>query len=127
MSTYDGFRQNGGPTLYGSMKTSVTADVLEAGLIFAAVILAFSLLIVLPGIRGKQVSGLVAVVAAVVRPGYSCSRGDGSGDGEGLVGGPMLRPNTAASATQAADAACEWGRCCSGGSGDGGSSSCLWW
>lgn len=54
MGTYEGWRKNGGPTLYGPDKTAVTADVLEAGLLFAAAILAFSLLIVLPGIRGKE-------------------------------------------------------------------------
>lgn len=54
MALYDGWRKDGGPTLYGPLKTAVTADVLEAGFIFAIVILAFSLLLILPGIRGRQ-------------------------------------------------------------------------
>lgn len=56
MALYDGWRKDGFPTLYGPLKTAVTADVLEAGFIYAIVILAFSLLLVLPGIRGRQVS-----------------------------------------------------------------------
>ena len=52
---YDGFRYGDFPTLYPSNKTPVTADVLEVGFIYAAVILAFSLLIGLPGLHGKQV------------------------------------------------------------------------
>ena len=52
---YDAFREGDFPTLYRSNKTPVTADVLEAGFIFAAAILAASLLIGLPGLHGKQV------------------------------------------------------------------------
>lgn len=44
------------PTQYPSLKTAVTVDVLEAGLILAFVMLAFCFYIVLPGIRGKEVS-----------------------------------------------------------------------
>ena len=55
MGLYDGWRKDGGPTLYGSLKTPVTADVLEAGFLFSAAILAFSLLLALPGVRGLQV------------------------------------------------------------------------
>lgn len=43
------------PTRYESNKTPVTVDVLEAGLILAFVIVAFCFLIILPGIRGKEV------------------------------------------------------------------------
>lgn len=43
------------PTLYPSMKTAVTVDVLEAGLILAFVILACCFYVVLPGIRGSEV------------------------------------------------------------------------
>jgi len=46
------------PTLYDSMKTPVTVDVLEAGLILAVVMLAFCFLIILPGIRGREVSNI---------------------------------------------------------------------
>ena len=56
MGFFDGWRKNHGPTLYGSLKTAVTSDVLEAGLIYCGVILAFSFFIVLPGFKGKQVS-----------------------------------------------------------------------
>ena len=56
MSTYDRWRENGGPTLYDSNKTPVTADILEAGLIFAIVALFFSLVIMLPGFNLKPVS-----------------------------------------------------------------------
>ena len=55
MGLYDTFRFNGGPTLYGPNKTAVTADVLEIGFIFAALILFVSLIIVLPSVRGKEV------------------------------------------------------------------------
>ena len=44
------------PALFPSMKTPVTVDVLEVGLILAFVMLAFCFYIVLPGIRGKEVS-----------------------------------------------------------------------
>lgn len=55
MGLYDTFRFNGGPTLYGPNKTAVTADVLEIGFIFAALILFVSLIIVLPSVRGKEI------------------------------------------------------------------------
>ena len=55
MGTYDAFRVNGGPTLYDSNKTSVTVDVLEIGLIFAAVILFVAFLLALPGFSGRSV------------------------------------------------------------------------
>lgn len=55
MTLYTGFRVGGFPTLYPSIKTAVTADILEVGLFFAIAILAFSLLIILPGVRGKEV------------------------------------------------------------------------
>ncbi|XP_013403434.2 dual oxidase maturation factor 1 [Lingula anatina] len=51
---FDTFRNKSGPTLYGPLKTPVTADVLEAGFIYAIAILAFSLLIILPGVRHKE-------------------------------------------------------------------------
>ena len=52
---YEAFRKDGGPTLYPSNKTPVTADVTEWGFIYAAIILAISLLVILPGARGKSV------------------------------------------------------------------------
>ena len=52
---YGAWRNKPFPTMYASNKTPVTADVLEAGFIYAAVILFFSFLVVLPGVRGKMV------------------------------------------------------------------------
>lgn len=49
------------PALFESNKTAVTVDVLETGLILAFVMLAFCFYIVLPGIRGKEVSGCLSV------------------------------------------------------------------
>ncbi|XP_070541736.1 dual oxidase maturation factor 1-like [Ptychodera flava] len=51
---YDAFRMYGLPTAYGENKTAVTVDVVEAGLICAAVILAFSYALIIPGIRGRE-------------------------------------------------------------------------
>ncbi|KAK3090918.1 hypothetical protein FSP39_015718 [Pinctada imbricata] len=51
---FDAFRVNGAPTYYPPNKTPWMADILESGLIFAFVILAFSFFIVLPGIRGIE-------------------------------------------------------------------------
>ena len=48
---FDAFRVFNGPTQYPSDETPVTADVLFVGWIYAAVILAFSLLVILPGVR----------------------------------------------------------------------------
>ena len=62
MGFFDGWRKNHGPTLYGSLKTAVTSDVLETGLIYCGVILAFSFFIVLPGFKGKQVSADVVTI-----------------------------------------------------------------
>ena len=53
---FDAFRTNGAPTYYGPNQTPWEADILEAGFIFAFVILAISFFVVLPGIRGKEVS-----------------------------------------------------------------------
>lgn len=54
MGLYDAFRDKPFHTQYGEMKTAVTVDVLEAGLILAFVLLAFSFLVVLPGFRHKE-------------------------------------------------------------------------
>ncbi|KAI8507938.1 regulation of thyroid hormone proteinration, partial [Branchiostoma belcheri] len=51
---YQAFRVDGGPTQYPPNPTPVTADVLEVGLVFAVAILAFSFLVILPGVRGMQ-------------------------------------------------------------------------
>lgn len=54
-NTYTAFREQGLPTYYPPNKTAVTADVLEIGFIFAFLIIFFSFIVILPGIRGMQV------------------------------------------------------------------------
>lgn len=49
------FRQQPGPTLYPENKTPVTEDVVEAGLGVAFAMLAFSFILIIPGIRGMEV------------------------------------------------------------------------
>lgn len=61
---YDQFRVLGGPTLYGPDQRSVSADILEAGWIYATCILAFSLLILLPGLR--IITGASAFIRVIV-------------------------------------------------------------
>ncbi|XP_014663463.1 PREDICTED: dual oxidase maturation factor 1-like [Priapulus caudatus] len=51
---YQAYRNFGYPTMYGENLNPVTADVLIAGFIFATAIVAFSFVIVLPGVRGKE-------------------------------------------------------------------------
>ena len=53
---FNAFRTNGAPTYYGPNQTPWETDIVEAGFIFAFVILAISFFVVLPGIRGKEVS-----------------------------------------------------------------------
>lgn len=53
---FTAFRSNGAPTYYGSNKTPFMADILESGLIYAFVIVTFSFYVILPGIRGNEVS-----------------------------------------------------------------------
>lgn len=61
---YDLFRVGAGPTLYPADQRPVTADILVAGWIYATVILAFSLLILLPGLR--IVTGVSALIRILV-------------------------------------------------------------
>ncbi len=49
------FRQQPGPTLYGENKTPVTEDVLEVGIVVAFAMIAFSFILIIPGIRGWEV------------------------------------------------------------------------
>ena len=44
-----------GPTLYSELKTPVTEDLLEVGLLVAFGIIAFSFILIIPGIRGAEV------------------------------------------------------------------------
>jgi len=53
---FDQFRTGNFPTLYPSIKTSQSSDILISGFIYAAVILAFSLLLIVPGVRRWHVS-----------------------------------------------------------------------
>jgi len=63
---YDGWRHVPFPTMYDAMQTAVTADVLEIGLIYAAVIIAFSFLIILPGFRkSERVTAFVRIFLAL--------------------------------------------------------------
>lgn len=63
---YDGWRDVPFPTLYNASQTAVTEDVLEIGLIYAAAILAFSALIVLPGFRkSERVTAFVRIFLAI--------------------------------------------------------------
>ena len=50
------FRQQPGPALYPALTSPVTDDVLEIGLAFGIGIIAFSFLLIIPGIRGWEVS-----------------------------------------------------------------------
>lgn len=49
------FRLQPGPTLYGENKTPVTEDILEVGLLVAFAMIAFSFILIIPGIRGWEV------------------------------------------------------------------------
>ena len=49
------FRQQPAPALYGENKTPVTEDVLEVGLVVAFAMIAFSFILIIPGIRGMEV------------------------------------------------------------------------
>ena len=50
------FRLQPGPTLYGENKTPVTKDLLEVGLMVAFGMIAFSFILIIPGIRGWEVN-----------------------------------------------------------------------
>ncbi|KAL3875854.1 hypothetical protein ACJMK2_033765 [Sinanodonta woodiana] len=51
---YSAFRTNGGPTVYPGIKTAWQADLLGSGLIYAFCILAVSIIVIIPGIKGKE-------------------------------------------------------------------------
>lgn len=56
MGWYDGWRDKPFPTSYEENKSPVTEDVLFIGFVYAACILGFSLLLIIPGYPGKKVS-----------------------------------------------------------------------
>ena len=56
------FRLQPGPTLYPENKTPVTEDLLEIGFLFAFGIIAFSFILIIPGIRGMEVSRWAGLV-----------------------------------------------------------------
>ncbi|XP_077997408.1 dual oxidase maturation factor 1-like [Glandiceps talaboti] len=51
---FTAFRHGGGPTQYEERKSAVTADILQAGLVFCTFIIVLAGLVVFPGIRGKK-------------------------------------------------------------------------
>ena len=53
------FRNQPAPALYPDDKTPFAADVLEVGLAVACGMIAFSFLLILPGIRGWEVRNLL--------------------------------------------------------------------
>lgn len=53
---YNAFRFEGYPTLYHDNKSPVFEDILIYGLIFCFCILGFSFLVIIPGVRGIQVT-----------------------------------------------------------------------
>ena len=55
------FRLQPGPTLYGENKTAVSQDLLEVGLMVAFGMIAFSFILIIPGIRGWEVCVCVCV------------------------------------------------------------------
>ena len=54
------FRNQPSPTRYGALKTPVTEDLLQVGLLFAFGIIAASFIIIIPGIRRWEVTLLLA-------------------------------------------------------------------
>lgn len=49
------FRNQPGPTLYGENKTPVSEDILDVGILVAFGMIAFSFILIIPGIRGWEV------------------------------------------------------------------------
>ena len=72
------FRLQPGPTLYPENKTAVTEDVLEIGLVVAFAMIAFSFILIIPGIRGWEVRRFCAlgdyVTRCVLPPRSVCGR-----------------------------------------------------
>ena len=61
------FRQQPGPTLYPESKTAVSEDILEVGLIVAFAMIAFSFVLIIPGIRGWEVRFSLTLFRVCVR------------------------------------------------------------
>lgn len=55
---FDAFRNKPFPTLYGPSRSAVTVDVLEIGLIVAFLSIAFSMLLILPGVKDWRQVGI---------------------------------------------------------------------
>ncbi|KAH7962520.1 hypothetical protein HPB52_016679 [Rhipicephalus sanguineus] len=63
---YSALRDKPFPTLYGENRTSVTADVLEAGLILSFCILTLAFLLVIPGVRvGQKTNVLIRALVSL--------------------------------------------------------------
>ena len=60
------FRQQPLPALYGENKTPVSEDILEVGLLVAFALIAFSFILIIPGIRGWEVSKAIAVDVIII-------------------------------------------------------------
>ena len=50
------FRSQPAPTVYSELRTPVTEDILQVGLLYAFGIIAASFIVIIPGIRGWEVS-----------------------------------------------------------------------
>jgi hypothetical protein len=60
------FRQQPGPALYPSNKTPVTQDVVEIGLTVAFLMVLFSFVLIIPGIRGwERLWAIIRVLVAL--------------------------------------------------------------
>ena len=59
-------RNQPAPTMFGELKTPVTEDVLQVGLLFAFGIIAASFIAIIPGIRGWEVTLLLATATALI-------------------------------------------------------------
>lgn len=60
------FRNQPAPTLYGENKTAVTDDLLEVGLLVAFGMIAFSFILIIPGIRGWEVGAVFDYLITVM-------------------------------------------------------------
>ncbi|XP_014669691.1 PREDICTED: dual oxidase maturation factor 1-like [Priapulus caudatus] len=62
---FDAFRSEGGPTLYGENRTSVTQDALLVALYILFIMFMFAFLIILPGIRKERFKTFFAVTVSL--------------------------------------------------------------
>ena len=67
------FRQQPTGTLYPEQHTPVTEDLLQVGLLFAFAIIAFSFILIIPGIRGSEVRAFARASSFCVQVQRICS------------------------------------------------------